>query len=86
MKSILIIDTPKSCIECLCMSWDDEDDWIGCHLTSRQTGVWSEGKADRPGWCPLKQLPKEKSNYDFMGDYEIMEAKGWNACLKEIEK
>ena len=36
--------------------------------------------------CELKPMPKEKKNFTYMGDYEIHEAIGWNACLEEIEK
>lgn len=58
MKAILILDIPddSSCIGCPCMALDDEDDWIGCHLTAGPTGTWSEHKAKRPNWCPLKPI------------------------------
>ena len=81
MKAILVIDMPKTCNDCPMMAWDDEDNWLGCHLTNRQTGVWS-AQAGRPVDCPLKPMPKQKDtsfNEAFMQGYKC----GWNACLCE---
>lgn len=85
MKAILVIDMPDSCMKCPLKAWDDEDDWIGCHLNVRQTGTWSEQKADKPLWCPLKPLPKKKTkNKQFSLEYAIMWCRGYNKCIDEI--
>jgi len=74
MKSVLVIDTPKNCAECKLMYLQGTGESI-CNAVD-----WEE----RPSWCPLKPLPhsKQMENRWFSDDY----SKGWNDCLKELEK
>ena len=75
MKSILIIDTPKNCLDCQLMV----DGWCyGVKADRTQDAISTK---DRTCWCPLKNLPNE-----FGNDIEDQYAIGWNDCLKEIQK
>ena len=73
MKSVLVIDTPKTCTECACHLWqvcvpadEDIDEYINP----------SKGK---PDWCPLRPMPEQMS-WGHTADY----IEGYNACLEEI--
>ena len=80
-KSILVIDTPKNCAECKLMFLQGIGESI-CNAVD-----WEE----RPSLCPLRPLPKKKTeeeemakdpfNEDLFYDEYIW---GWNACLDEI--
>ena len=78
MKAILIVDMPKSCGQCPCVSFK----------INKFECQWRY--IDNPDivqdWCPLKPLPKsivwfENGNVDWQ-----MFATGWNACLERLEK
>ena len=83
MKSILIIETPKSCFDCQLMA----DGW--CYgIPSREEVQGKIKYLKRPSWCPLKELPRNK---EIKGDWEnvvdvwIDGAKyGYNKCLNDI--
>ena len=76
-KSILIIDTPKTCEECDCHLWkvcvpadEDIDEYVNPSKT-------------KPEWCPLKPLPSK--GYGDEDDFEqTTYFDGWNDCLEEI--
>ena len=76
-KSVLVIDTPTTCAGCPCY------DYIHgvCAITYKDCELRKQAK---PTWCPLKPLPhsKQMENRWFSDDY----SKGWNDCLKELEK
>ena len=91
-KSILILDTPKSCAECDIRFTDDYTHW--CPWKNAQTYVYEyvENKT-KPEWCPLSPLPpkKELSHYIQRGDAKgmihqllYMQDKGWNDCIDII--
>ena len=81
-KSILVLDTPKNCGECLiCASWQSSafsirEYWC---TVSENTSV---NPYDKPKWCPLKPAPKKvKVMYgDDSQDWD----KGYNSCVEEI--
>lgn len=83
MKAIIVLDEmQKGCACCPCS--DDEDHF--CRAKSEY--YYSLG---RPSWCPLKEIPAEKSIDDLEGNTDPLLVKmgyvsGWNACLEEIEK
>jgi len=77
VKSILIIDTPKNCLDCQLMV----DGWCYAVKADRTQEVISA--KDRTCWCPLRPLPQKK-NTDFHPN--VVYANGWNDCLKEIEE
>ena len=83
MKAILVIDMPKSCEDCPCT------DYMFCYATQKELEI--DWEVNKPSWCPLKPMPLEQDIYEEGIDEENTRAiqqwnKGWNACLKEIEK
>lgn len=90
MKAILVIDMPNTCNECPLMAWSDDDNWLGCYLTNKQTGVWC-AEVGKPVDCPLKPMPKRKSielacqKEDEGNDYGAGLIVGWNDCLEALE-
>ena len=96
-KSVLVIDTPKSCYNCP-FGTEYYDIYIykgNCelaeHLGKIMTLVTEEyygfESKSRPDWCPLKLLPEKKSTTAPVSNYEVQKnlfADGWNACLREI--
>lgn len=85
-KSILVIDTPKSCKECPCGSAEETmslDFYCCCEVLDCQI---SEDKYDleKPDWCPLQDIPEHKEvsddPYCVGNPYDY----GWNNCLDQI--
>lgn len=74
-KSVLVIDTPKTCKECRCQMM------LVCVPADEDIDEYVDPNTTMPEWCPLKPLPKKK-NTDFHPN--IVYANGWNDCLKEI--
>lgn len=98
-KSVLVIDTPKSCYNCP-FGTEYYDIYIykgNCELAEHLGKIMTllteeyygfESKS-RPDWCPLKLLPEKKSTTAPVSNYEVQKnlfADGWNACLREITK
>ena len=82
-KAVLVFEMPNSCAKCRLK----RGLFCGENGNSLYDYIhYDDSINDKPSWCPLKPLPKEKTNFTYMGDYEIHEAIGWNACLEEIEK
>lgn len=96
-KSVLVIDTPKSCYNCP-FGTEYYDIYIykgNCELAEHLGKIMTllteeyygfESKS-RPEWCPLKPLPEKKEyivpNDNVESQKDII-AVGWNACLREI--
>ena len=77
-KSILVIDTPTRCGECRFARFYNtilSRDLIMCTAVKNDLFVWRD---DKPKWCPLRPLPNKWHDTSFI-------AKGYNACLDEIE-
>ena len=86
MKSVVVIDTPETCKECLFNGFN----WNVCILTDEDIDEYVNPNETKPEWCPLRQLPnKNKYKHDSMAtvnyedditlaDYQNF---GWNACL-----
>ena len=94
-KSVLIIDTPETCVDCqfcyefdegieaCCSITDDDKDKSLMKQIDCENG-YCQGK---PNWCPLRKLPekeKDDCSNDYYDDYYRGYANGWNDCLKEI--
>lgn len=86
-KSVLVIDTPKTCMRCpfgLIVG-----DYFFCAITIDKDGATNQIRGDLYGvkkqdWCPLMDLP-EKDNFDDPYDeYYTGYRDGWNRCLEEI--
>lgn len=94
-KSVLVIDTPKSCYNCP-FGTEYYDIYIykgNCELAEHLGKIMTllteeyygfESKS-RPEWCPLKPLPKYKS-MEKPGEYEYGKMHGWNGCIDEITR
>ena len=92
MKSVLVIDTPNSCVLCPVSCYSEY--WKEYHCCGREyyrtidNYDWQRKqmcKDDiRPEWCPLLPLPEKlkgnNSIYYQWGDYED----GWNHCIDAI--
>lgn len=87
MKSLLIIDTPKSCGDCPCIH---DELWM-CQADKE----YREGEySSVPLWCPLKPMPQKKETYKFkdLEDVKMIrlienaQVVGWNDCIEELEK
>lgn len=90
-KSILVIDTPKVCIDCPCHFADDAMIWCG---KERKEILSDDIETFKPDWCPIRDLPtkKPKVKYHGNGCFGINEAMknsfnmGFNSCIDEILK
>lgn len=88
-KSVLVMDTPETCLDCMlcfeldegtkafCLVMDDENDKNLCRDIQCDGGYCQS----KPNWCPLKEVPERRKYGEefFNGD-----VKGWNDCLKTI--
>lgn len=79
-KSILIMDTPKACIDCPCHFADDVKIWCGKEKRDIET---DDIETFKPNWCPLGELPNEMSE---KGRYSRQYRNGFNRCIYEILK
>ena len=90
-KSVLVMDTPQTCLDCMfCFERNEGvdahcsvvsgDEYSGFFRTIDCEDGYCQGK---PDWCPLKELPEEEY-YDGCDLWE----RGWNSdrnhLLKEI--
>lgn len=82
-KSVLVIDTPKTCKECrfqmmlVCVPADEDID----EYVDPNTAI--------PKWCPLRPLPEVRDTHCHYGNWELdriinSQSRGWNWCLDEI--
>lgn len=86
-KAMLVIDNPKSCSECPCIS-------LGCCNAVGGVGFCKTiyDIYDKPDWCPLREVPKkvETFNCEELCDvddwYDSGYHNGYNACIDEIMK
>lgn len=72
-KSVLVMDTPKTCLDCMfCFELDegieaccsvsaDEEDKSLCKEIICENGYCN----NKPEWCPLKELPKEETEMEI---------------------
>ena len=79
-KSVLVIDTPKSCGECPLK--DLEEKWM-CNLTDEIVSVDCE--KPRPKSCPLRPLPiKAEVPKKHRANGIYSQAVGWNKCIDKV--
>ena len=82
-KVMLVIDNPKSCSECPCIS-------LGCCNAVGGVGFCKKiyDIYDKPDWCPLRELPQKYDEKDYTPikdeRYENGYEDGYNACIDEI--
>lgn len=91
-KSVLVIDTPKSCYNCPFGTEYYDIFYKGnCelaeHLGKIMTLVTEEyygfESKSRPDWCPLKPLPEKSTTENDMTDYQCGMVDGRNQCIDE---
>lgn len=85
-KAVLIMDDmPDYCNDCYAMYMSLSG--IFCRAAEESLPA----KAERPDWCPLRELPEKKETVHSQECYtnsyftDEMNA-GWNACLNKILK
>lgn len=85
-KAVLIMDDmPDYCNDCYAMYMSLSG--IFCRAAEESLPA----KAERPDWCPLRELPEKKETVHSQECYtnsyftDEMNA-GWNACIDEILK
>ena len=91
-KSVLVIDTPNTCLDCMfcfeldeginacCSVMSDENDKSLCR-DIQCVGGYCQGK---PDWCPLKELPEEENSDYCLDEYCDGYDDGWNALRRKI--
>lgn len=84
-KSVLVIDTPKTCYSCFLH--EPVRNWLYCTVKLKRI----EAPSAKPDWCPLKPLPeKMKATGIYNCEYFKAGGKppsykvGWNGCIDEI--
>lgn len=78
-KAILVMDMPESCNDCYAMNMSLSGRF--CRAAEESLPV----KAERPDWCPLRELPEKKELYLSINNQKGY-CDGWNACLDKILK
>lgn len=79
-KSVLVIDTPKTCKECRCQMM------LVCVPADEDIDEYVDPSTTIPKWCPLRPLPSFKA-VDLNDTRDVvMFCHGWNDCLEEITK
>lgn len=100
-KSVLVIDTPRSCITCPLAHYNEYYDWYECRADDncwRRIVNWEYQKqtyaAERPDNCPLSPLPSQINSQSYLNDmiininnvFSYQYSKGWNAYREELLK
>lgn len=85
-KSILVIDTPETCLDCrfcrelhegieaCCEICDEPNDKELCRM------IKVDYCQEKPDWCPIQDLPDKYETVSL--NFE----RGYNACIDEILK
>lgn len=91
-KSVLVIDTSETCLDCrfcyeldegieaYCSVMDDDKD-NGLMKQIECEDGYCQGK---PEWCPLKPLLEKDDFDDPYDEYYTGYRDGWNRCLEKI--
>ena len=89
MKSVVVIDTPETCKECLFNGFN----WNVCILVDEDIDEYVNPNETKPEWCQLRPLPEKMPMRDeavFYLGYMNGKTKylgfneGYNACLEDI--
>lgn len=96
-KGLIIVDIPRSCIECpLC--YESEMIPLGRFMLEEEhrcklcpVNIENENLntfllwGGKPSWCPLKEIPEKKTrDYPEYDSYITGYDDGWDDCLDEI--
>lgn len=88
-KAVLVMDMPSSCDKCpFCFDSYGQCELCAAtgHLDKCGDMIYEEViKIDnKPNWCPLKELPEETHNDEYMDEYCDGYDDGWNSLRKKI--
>lgn len=90
-KSVLVIDTPESCLDCqFCYELDEGEAYCSISDDDKDTSLMKKIDCEygycqgKPDWCPLKPLPEKDDFDDPYDEYYTGYRDGWNRCLEEI--
>lgn len=79
-KAVLVLDEmPLCCEEC---RFTDSGGDICC-LCNKDISE-HEYQAQKPDWCPLRELPEKEDLQEQ--DENYIWSEGWNACINEITR
>ena len=81
-KSVLVIDTPGSCMGCNFFICDGDTNMDSCMARETARSVDLE-KYDKPDWCPLKPLPEKITGVASTDHWKSIK-EGWNGCINKI--
>lgn len=81
-KAVLAIDMPNSCDKCPCFCSYYSD--MCCMALNNRTIDYPYPKDFRQRWCPLKELPDETHNDEYIDEYCDGYDDGWNSLRKKI--
>lgn len=94
-KSVLVIDTPKSCYNCpfgteyydiyICKGNCELAEHLGKIMTLLTEEYYGFESKSRPEWCPLKPLPEKMTGVVQTDHWNSIKA-GWNGCIDEITR
>lgn len=91
-KSVLVVDTPETCLDCelcfeldegvdaICLVMSDDKDNSLCKKIICKDGYCQE----KPEWCPLKELPEEEHNEYYLDEYCDGYDDGWNTFRSRV--
>ena len=80
-KTILIMDMPIDCADCICSKII-----LGPSESGRclKTGEIFDDWGKRQDWCPLREVPEKESKSCCSDDYDDGYVDGYNDCIDEI--
>lgn len=88
-KSVLVMDTPETCLDCMFCFELDEGINACCSVMSDK-GLCRDIQCDggycqsKPNWCPLKEVPEEVHNDYKYDEYCDGYDDGWNGFRGRI--
>lgn len=90
-KSVLVIDTPETCLDCMfCFELDDGDACCSVMSDENDNSICKDIQCDggycqnKPEWCPLKELLEEEHNEYCLDEYCDGYDDGWNTFRSRI--
>lgn len=91
-KSVLVMDTPETCLDCMFCFELDEGIEACCSVMSDDKDnslikeiICEDGYCQsKPDWCPLKEVPKEEYSEYCFDEYCDGYDGGWNAFRDRI--
>lgn len=78
MKAVLVLDMPKSCIDCP-LAYKEGYSIYRCKMSEDQVDPNSIYRE-----CPLKPLPELRHKEKYAYTYELTYDQGYNRAIKEI--